>query len=92
MNGSFTEGIPADLFQIDRRGYIREGYYADLVLVSPQQWQVDKSSILYKCGWSPLEGQDFSYKVINTFVNGHLAFDGTTVLGDKKGMALYFNR
>ncbi len=83
---------PADLFQIDKRGYVREGYYADLVLLEKKHWQVQKDNLLYKCGWSPLEGQDFSYKVINTFVNGHLAFDGTTVLGDKKGMALYFNR
>ncbi len=83
---------PADLFQIDKRGYIREGYYADLVLLEKKDWEVQKDNLLYKCGWSPLEGQNFSHKVIKTFVNGHLAFDGTTVLSDKKGMTLYFNR
>ena len=60
---------PADLFRIDRRGYIREGYFADLVLVDPNQsWVVSTENILYKCGWSPFEGTEFSHKVVSTFV------------------------
>ncbi len=62
---------PADLFRIDRRGYIREGYYADLVLIKPNQpWKVAPENILYKCGWSPFEGQVFSHSIVSTFVNG----------------------
>ena len=66
---------PADLFHIDRRGYIRPGYYADLVLVDPKQvWTVSKDNILYKCGWSPFEGYTFHHAVWKTFVNGELAY------------------
>ncbi len=62
---------PADLFHIDRRGYIREGYYADLVLIDPDaSWTVTRNNTLYKCGWSPFEGVQFSHKVKATFVNG----------------------
>lgn len=65
---------PAELFHIHKRGYIREGYYADLVLVNPNaQCTVDKSSILSKCGWSPFEGQTFSHAVEYTLVNGYIA-------------------
>ncbi|MDR2805348.1 MAG: dihydroorotase [Dysgonamonadaceae bacterium] len=67
---------PAELFGVAGRGYIREGYYADLVLVDPlQSWTVSKENLLYKCGWSPLEGTTFSHKVVKTFVNGVLAYD-----------------
>ena len=66
---------PAELFRIDRRGFIRPGYYADLVLIDPQQqWTVSKDNILYKCGWSPLEGLTFHHSVWKTFVNGQLVF------------------
>lgn len=62
---------PADLFRIVDRGYIREGYFADLVLIDPNQsWMVSPENILYKCGWSPFEGTEFSNKVHSTFVNG----------------------
>ena len=66
---------PADLFRIDRRGYIRPGYYADLVLIDPQAtWTVAPENILYKCGWSPFEGYTFHHAVWKTFVNGQLAY------------------
>ena len=83
---------PADLFQIERRGYLREGYFADLAIIDPNQsWTVEKSNILYKCGWSPLEGQKFAHKVTHTFVNGNLIFDNGLINDDIKGQALKFN-
>ncbi|RCR71110.1 dihydroorotase [Larkinella punicea] len=66
---------PADCFQIDRRGYVREGYWADLVLVDPKQkTAVSKENIQYQCGWSPLEGTTFGTAVTHTIVSGHLAY------------------
>ncbi len=71
---------PALLYGIDRRGFVREGYHADLVLVRPHSpWTVSKECILGKCGWSPLEGRSFDWQVKRTFVNGHTVFDGTQV-------------
>lgn len=84
---------PADLFRIDRRGYIREGYYADLVLFDPaQSWTVSHENILYKCGWSPFDGTEFSNKVTHTFVNGDLVYANGAVLPGKIGKRLEFNR
>jgi len=84
---------PADLFRIDRRGYIREGYYADLVLVNPNQtWMVSPKNILYKCGWSPFEGVKFSHQVAATFVNGYLVYAKGDVVSGKQGKRLKFNR
>lgn len=84
---------PAILFDIEKRGYIREGYYADLVLVdSKNPWQVEKSNILYKCGWSPLEGETFTSKVTHTFVNGHLAYENGVVSKERHAKRLTFNR
>jgi dihydroorotase len=66
---------PADLFRIERRGYIREGYFADLVLVDPNNsWVVSPENILYKCGWSPFEGIEFSNKILATYINGVCVF------------------
>jgi dihydroorotase len=66
---------PADLFWIEKRGYIREGYFADLVLIDPNHsWVVSPENILYKCGWSPFEGVEFSNKVVATYINGVCAF------------------
>lgn len=66
---------PADCFQIDRRGYVREGYWADLVLVDPaQKTVVAKDTIQYQCGWSPLEGTAFGAAVTHTIVSGHVAY------------------
>jgi dihydroorotase len=83
----------AMLFEIDRRGFIREGFYADLVLVDlNQEYEVSKSNILYKCGWSPFEGQTFHSKVTHTFVNGHLAYENGQLNESELGMRLKFNR
>ncbi len=67
---------PARLFKIKDRGFLREGYYADLVLVNKSNWTVSKSNILYKCGWSPFEGTEFSHSIEKTWVNGVLKWDG----------------
>ncbi len=66
---------PADLFGIEKRGYIRKGYKADLVLVDTGRWTVSKENILSKCGWSPFEGESFYYFINQTFVNGKLVYE-----------------
>ena len=84
---------PAILFDIDRRGYLREGYYADLVLVKPNSpWTVSNENIVALCGWSPFTGTRFSNSVQKTFVNGHLAYDSGVISGHKNAMRLNFNR
>lgn len=84
---------PAELFQIAGRGYIREGYFADLVLVNPNKsYQVSKDNILYKCGWSPFDGQQFSHTIEKTFVNGNLVFDMGEIIESGVGMPLTFDR
>ncbi|HEX8677313.1 MAG TPA: dihydroorotase, partial [Segetibacter sp.] len=83
----------ADCFQIDRRGYIREGYYADLVGVDTEATTtVNKENILYKCGWSPLEGFEFAAKVTHTFVNGNLVYKNGQWNESSKGMRMKFVR
>jgi dihydroorotase len=80
---------PAILYQISKRGYIREGYYADLVLVDlDNPYTVDKTNILYKCGWSPLEGTTLRSRVTHTFVNGCLVYENGRFFEESKGMAL----
>ena len=82
----------ADLFNIEKRGYIREGYFADLVLVDlNKQTEVTKQSLLYKCGWSPLEGTTFSASISKTFVNGHLVYDNGIFDESRLGSRLLFN-
>ena len=84
---------PAELFQVKGRGYIREGYSADLVLVNPDKpYTVGKNNILYKCGWSPFEGETFRHSVEKTFVNGSLVFDNGNVVESAPGEALMFDR
>jgi len=84
---------PAKLFQIDRRGFIREGYYADLVLVSPDKnWTVKPENIYYKCGWSPFEGTTFNHLVTHTFVNGQLVFDRGIINPEVRGRRVEFDR
>ena len=80
---------PAILYRIKQRGYIREGYFADLTLVDlNSEWTVSKENILYKCGWSPLEGTTFHSKVLKTWVNGHLAYADGVFHEEVKGKAL----
>lgn len=84
---------PAQLFNIENRGYIREGYYADLVLINPNtSYTVTSENILYKCGWSPLKGETFSHTIAKTFVNGRLAYDNGKIVEGTLGMPLTFNR
>lgn len=83
---------PAEYFKIDKRGYIRKGYYADLVLVAPQKWTVDKKDILSLCGWSPFEGETFSWKVCRTWVNGESVYNNGKIDDNVHGKALKFQR
>jgi dihydroorotase len=83
---------PADIFSIEKRGYIREGYHADLCLISEEAWTVNKKNLLYKCGWSSFEGTTFNYKVEKTFVNGELIYDNGIFHDSIKGQRLVFNR
>lgn len=83
----------ADCFQIEKRGYIREGYFADLVLVDLKaSWTVEESNILYKCGWSPFDGLTFHSKITHTLVNGNLVYDNGKFDESKKGQRLLFER
>lgn len=84
---------PAILFGINKRGFIREGYKADLCLVNPDnEWTANSDNILYKCAWSPLEGQAFSSTVEKTFVNGELAYDRGWINETLRGELLRFKR
>jgi len=83
---------PAECFGVKNRGYIREGYSADLVLVDLNSpWMVDKSNVYSKCGWSPFEGQEFNSRVVKTFVNGNLVYDNGEFIENQKGERLLFN-
>jgi dihydroorotase len=84
---------PAILFNIRNRGFIREGYKADLCLIDPvRPWIVSKENILYKCGWSPFEGTTFNSKVVKTIVNGTIVFDDGIIYEDYRGQRLLFDR
>ncbi len=84
---------PAKLFQVANRGAVKEGNWADAVIVDLNQpWTVTKSNLLYKCGWSPFDGTTFSAKVISTFVNGHLAYNNGVLNDSTLGQRLLFNR
>jgi dihydroorotase len=84
---------PAKIFKIEQRGFIKEGYYADLVIVNPSKpWSVNKDNILYKCGWSPFEGTNFKSRISHTFVNGHLVYENAKVKEIKAGKRLLFDR
>lgn len=84
---------PADLFRINNRGYIKEGYYADLVEINTgRKTQVNKNNVFYKCGWSPFEGITFNHEVSRTFVNGRLVYEGGKIIEGSNGKRLLFNR
>lgn len=84
---------PATLYCMTDRGYIREGYYADLTLVDLNtKWTVSKENILYKCGWSPLEGTTFNTAIKQTFVNGNLVYDNGTFFEQVKGQEIEFGK
>ena len=84
----------AKRFQIKDRGYIREGYYADLAILDlHNSYEVSKDNILYKCGWSPFEGHEFTSSIFMTIVNGNIAFkDGLVTENLPFGMQIEFNR
>ena len=82
---------PAKLFGVKERGFIREGYFADLVLVNPNKpYTVTKENILYKCGWSPLEGETLSSSIETTILNGKVVFNNGEVVGEPSGRVLEF--
>ncbi len=81
---------PAELFRIKDRGYIREGYFADLVVVENNAFTVTKDNILYQCGWSPFEGHTFPYRISKTFVNGNLVYNNGKLIEHSLGERLMF--
>ncbi|OIQ21690.1 MAG: dihydroorotase [Flavobacterium sp. MedPE-SWcel] len=85
---------PAKIFKVEKRGFIKEGYYADLVIVNPGlPWNVQKENILYKCGWSPFEGTNFKSRISHTFVNGQMVYNNFKVKDNVRcGERLLFNR
>ncbi|WP_313806332.1 dihydroorotase [Flavobacterium sp.] len=84
---------PAKIFKIEKRGFIREGYYADIAIVNTTApWTVNKDNVLYKCGWSPLEGTNFKSRISHTFVNGHLVYTHGKVKDEHYGQRLLFER
>jgi len=83
---------PADCFRVRERGFIREGYFADLVIVDPdEEWTINKENIFYKCGWSPLEGKTFKGNVKSTFVNGQIVYKNGEVLPFSAGKRMQFH-
>lgn len=82
----------ARCFNLAHRGYVREGYYADLILVEPTSFTVTREGLLYKCGWSPFEGTTFSHRIAGTWVNGVCVYDGERVTGVTAGQRLLFDR
>jgi len=84
---------PAKLFKIEKRGFIKEGYHADLVIINPSlPWSVKPENILYKCGWSPFEGYTFKSRITHTFVNGELVYNNFKVKDTRAGKRLLFDR
>ena len=83
---------PAQLFDVKQRGFLREGYAADLVLIDDTPLTVRREDVLSKCGWSPFEGRTFHSRIASTWVNGALAWDGTRLVGAPNGQRLEFDR
>ena len=83
---------PAQLFDVKERGFLREGYRADLVLIDDTPFTVEREQVLSKCGWSPFEGTTFRSRIASTWINGHLVWDGRRLVGEPRGMRLAFDR
>ncbi|MGV8960447.1 MAG: dihydroorotase [Stenotrophomonas sp.] len=83
---------PAQLFDVSQRGFLREGYWADLVLVEDVPFTVKREDVLSKCGWSPFEGTTFRSRIASTWVNGQLAWDGKALVGAPNGKRMSFDR
>jgi len=81
---------PAKCFKIQKRGFINEGHYADLVILKKQKWKITKQNILYSCGWSPLEGRDLSFKITHTIVNGNIVYKDGIIIDKTNGKELDF--
>ena len=87
-----TSHAVSDRYGIKDRGYIREGYWADLVLVDPNgNFEVNKENIMYECGWSPFQGHSFDSKIEMTFVNGAKVYEEGRILADPQGKRLEFH-
>jgi dihydroorotase len=82
---------PAICFGLQERGYLREGYFADIVIVNPnEKYTVTKNNILYQCAWSPMKNHTFSHSIDKTFVNGNLVYSDGKICSDEKGMRVSF--
>ena len=78
------------VLKIKKRGFIREGYYADLVAIERKSWEVTKGNLMYKCGWSPLENKRFDFNISHTFVNGNLVYEHGIINDSILGMELSY--
>jgi len=84
---------PAILFDVEKRGFIKEGYYADLVIFNINNpWKVSKDNLMYKCNWSPFENKTFKSRIIHTFVNGNSVFKDGKIIDSSRGMKIKFVR
>ena len=84
---------PATIFEVNKRGFLREGYYADVVLIDPNSTStVTKDSLLYKCGWSPFEGTTFNSRISHTILNGVIVYENENFTNANAAMRLTFNR
>jgi dihydroorotase len=83
---------PAQLFDVEQRGFLREGYFADLVLVEDIPFTVKREDILSKCAWSPFEGMSFRSRIASTWVNGQQVWNGRELVGQPAGRRLTFDR
>ena len=84
---------PAILFDISKRGFIKEGFYADLVIFdSKNPWKVSNDNLMYKCNWSPFENKTFKSRILHTLVNGNLVFSNGKIIESAMGMKINFDR
>ena len=84
---------PAILFDVEKRGYIQEGFYADLVIFDLNNpWKVSKDNLIYKCNWSPFENKTFKSRILHTLVNGNIVFSKGKIIESGMGMKIKFER